>query len=307
MKHYRASRKNEQGMALVTAILIVAFVASLSFALSARERLWLTQTENRNDVMTAQNIIWAAVDLARLSLRDDMRNTVVDHLMETWTLPVPSINVEQGRVRGRLVEMQGRFNLLTVQSEGKINQRGVDTLQRLLSACDLPSVWADRLAAVLAAQVALWQTAQRQDKANMAIVRTLPVANLSELAVLAGIGPEKLEALDPLVTILPEVTAINVNFAPPEVLVAAVPGLSLSEAESLVGRRASRYFRSGQDFVNALPQKLQLHTPPSLFTVESQYFLAEVYAIFGKAQLHQFALIFRQRNQMPEIVWWKRA
>ncbi|SDH21877.1 type II secretion system minor pseudopilin GspK [Propionivibrio dicarboxylicus] len=300
-------RKNEKGIALVTAILIVSFVASLAFALSARERLWLSQTQNRRHLATAQNVAWGAVDIARLSLRDDMRNTVVDHLMETWTLPVPSMSVEQGRVGGRVIEMQGRFNLMAVQSEGKINQSGVDALQRLLAANNLPSSWAERLSQALAAQVTSWQKAQKLNKTSAAMTRTMPVANLCELAVLAGIDPERLAILEPRVTILPEITAINVNFAAPEVLTAVVPGLSSVEAERLVSRRASRYFRSGQDFVNALPQKLQLQTPPSLFTVESQYFLVEVDAVFGKAQLRQFALLFRERNKMPEVVWWKRS
>ena len=103
--------RKQRGIAVVTAILIAAMVASLAFALTARERQWLNQMENRNDLSAAQSAAFAAVDLARLTLRDDMRNSQVDHLLETWTVPVPPINVDEGQVAGRLVELQGRFNL----------------------------------------------------------------------------------------------------------------------------------------------------------------------------------------------------
>ena len=46
MRRQRIIPKKERGIALISAILIAALVASLAFALSARERLWLNQVEN---------------------------------------------------------------------------------------------------------------------------------------------------------------------------------------------------------------------------------------------------------------------
>jgi len=299
-----SSLKKQKGIAVITAILIAAMVASLAFALTARERQWLNQMENRNDLAAAQAVAFAAVDLARLTLRDDMRNSQVDHLLETWTVPVPPINVDEGKAGGRLSELQGRFNLFNLQSGGKVSEVGVLVLQRLLATRNLPTEWADKIALAVARQVSLIEP---NSAANITRSKLLPLANLAELADLTGIEAGKLAVLEPLLAILPEATAVNVNFAPPEVLMAVTPGLAAGEADQLVSRRASAHFKSVADFTSALPERLRTTAIASAYTVESQYFLSEAQSWFGRAQVRLQALIFRQRNKMPEIVWVRRV
>ncbi|MDR2450749.1 MAG: type II secretion system minor pseudopilin GspK [Candidatus Accumulibacter sp.] len=303
-------RRRQSGMALITAILVAALVASLAFALSARERLWLTQIGNRGDLSEAQSTVLSAIDLARLSLRDDMRNNHVDHLLEAWTVPVPPINVEEGRVGGRIVELQGRLNLYTLQSDGKVNATGMIALQRLLSARNLPTGWAGKLAEAMAEQAMLWQKARQTDPAAGRINgKLLPVLSLSELAGLSGLtgaDAERLMVIEPWTVFLPESLPVNVNFASPEVLMAVTPGLSLKDAESLVSRRARTHFSSTREFVNVLPEKLRATAPVSLYTVESQYFLSEAEAWYGRVHVRMQALLYRQRGRMPEIVWVRR-
>ena len=304
------SLQQERGIALITAILIAALVAALAFALSARERLWLTQLANREDFAAAQSTALSAIDLARLTLRDDMRNNQVDHLLEAWTVPVPPINVEEGRVGGRLVELQGRLNLYPLQSAGKVSAAGLLALQRLLSTQNLPAEWAGKLAGAMAAQVALWQKTQKADASVARITaKLLPVADLAELAGLAelsGSDAQRLALIEPWTALLPEATSVNVNFAPPEVLMAVTPGLSLQDAETLVNRRAQAHFTSAQDFVNALPDSLRTSTRSAAYTVESQYFLSEAESWFGRAHVRLQALLYRQRARMPEILWVRR-
>ena len=296
--------RQQQGIAVVSAILIAALVASLAFALTARERQWLNQMANRNDLSAAQATAFAAVDLARLTLRDDMRKSQVDHLLETWTVPVPPINVDEGQVAGRLVELQGRFNLFNLQSGGKVNESAVVVLQRLLATRSLPTEWAGKIALAVASQTALIDSSAT---ANITRSKLLPLANLSELSALTGIEASKLAALETLVVILPEASAVNVNFAQPEVLMAVTPGLAAGEADQLVSRRASAYFKSVADFTSALPERLRATTVSSAYTVESQYFLFEAQSWFGRAQVRLQALIYRQRSKMPEIVWLRRG
>ena len=294
----------QKGIAVVTAILIAAMVASLAFALTARERQWLNQMENRNDLSAAQSAAFAAVDLARLTLRDDMRNSQVDHLLETWTVPVPPINVDEGRVSGRLVELQGRFNLFNLQSGGKVSEANVVVLQRLLATRGLPTEWAGKIAQAVARQAALIESSGTANKARN---KLLPLANLAELSDLTGIEAGKLTVLEPLLVILPEATAVNVNFASPEVLMAVTPGLAAGEADQLVSRRASAHFKSVGDFTSALPERLRTTAVSSAYTVESQYFLGEAQSWFGRAQVRVQALLYRQRNKMPEIIWIRRV
>ena len=295
-----SSPQRQRGIAVVTAILIAALVASLAFALTARERQWLNQMENRNDLSAAQATALAAVDLARLTLRDDMRSSQLDHLLEAWTVPVPPIDVDEGKVGGRLIELQGRFNLFNLQRVGKVDESAVVVLQRLLATRSLPTEWAAKIALAVASQAALIDSSKNRNK-------LLPLANLSELSSLTGIDAAKLAALETLVVILPEASSVNVNFAPPEVLMAVTPGLAAGEAEQLVSRRASAYFKSVAEFTAALPERLRTTAVSSAYTVESQYFLFEAQSWFGRAQVRLLVLLHRQRNRMPEIVWLRRG
>lgn len=299
------SLSRERGIAVVTAIMIATFVAALAFALTTRERLWLNQMQNRNDLAAAQAVAFAAIDLARLTLRDDMRSTQVDHLLESWTVPVAPIEVDEGKASGRLIEMQGRFNLFNLQSGGLVNQAGVVALQRLLATLYMPTDWAEKMAQEMASRALLLEK-QQQASPGRIRPKLLPVANLSELADLSGIDFGKLAVLEPLVAILPETTTVNVNFASPEVLMALTPGLTTYEAEQLVSRRAFTYFKSVAGFVNALPERLRPLSGYDVYCVESQYFLSEVESWFGRVQVRYLALIYRQRNKMPELVWLRR-
>jgi general secretion pathway protein K len=270
--------------------------------LSTRERFWLNQTENHKDLATAQTVAFAAFDLARLTLRDDMRNNAVDHLLEPWTIPIPIINVEEGKVSGRLIEMQGRFNLFNLQSEGKASPAGLIVMKSLLASRNLPVDWADKMATVMARQVALGLG----NKTDVVRGKIFPIANLAELAELTGIDATQLAVMEPIVTILPEATPVNVNFAPPELLAAVTPGLNVSEAEQIVSQRATKHFNVAQEYTNALPERLRTTAGTSAYTVESQYFLSEVDTWFGRAHLHFQAMLYRQHNKMPEILWIRR-
>ena len=302
MNHSILFHRRQRGIAVITAILIAALVASLAFALSTRERLWLRQVENRNDFSAAQAMALSAIDLARLTLRDDMRDNQVDHLLENWTTPIPPVNVEQGRVGGRLIELQGRFNLFNLQENGQPDKRGIEALEKLLRQNSLPAEWAKKLAELMVSQSSL--LARQRSGAALA---PLPFYNLADLAEMAGIEQGKLRPLEAWVTLLPEMTPVNVNFAGPEVLAAVTPGLALAQAEQIVGQRLGGHFKSVQEFLKALPENLRSSADSGAYTVESKYFLSETESWFGLAQVHYQGLIYRQKGQMPALIWLKRT
>lgn len=302
MKQCARSRRREDGIAVITAILIAALVASLAFALSTRERLWLRQVENRDDYNAAQVMAIAAMDLACLTLRDDMRDNNVDHLLESWTTPIPPVNVEQGRVGGRLSEMQGRFNLFNLQENGQPDKNGIAALEKLLNQNSLPAEWGKKLAELMASQASL--LARQKSGASLT---PLPFHTLADLEEMAGIEQGKLRPLEARVTLLPEITPVNVNFAGPEVLAAVTPGLSLGEAERIVGERLGGHFKTVQDFLKALPEAVRNNAKADAYTVESRYFLIETASLFGQAQAHYRGLIRRDKGKMPGLLWVERA
>lgn len=293
----RQSPHRQRGIAIIFAVLMAALVAGLAFTLAGRERLWLFQLENRQDYAAAQSVVMGAVNLARLTVRDDGRNNQVDHQSESWNTPIPAINVEDGKVAGQLAELQGRFNLGNLQKDGKIDPLAVESLGRLFASLGVNRGLADALAAYLKSKL------PAENEADESVI--WPV-DLGELAAVSGFSPDVIRQLESSLVFLPAGTAVNVNFVTPEVLAALVSGLSSGEAQSILSGRGSKHFASVSAFMEAVPQKWRADMATRSWTVQSDYFLVTTESWFGRAYLRYQTLLLRQGRDIPRVVWMKR-
>ncbi len=293
------SRARQKGVAIVTAVTVAALVAALAFALANRTRLWINQVQNRQDAMHAQSIAFSAIDLARLVLRDDARNSQLDHLQESWAMPIPAMGVESGRVAGRILDLQGRFNLSNLVRNGRLDAASLAGFQHLLIAIGQAPELAASLESVLTKEL----TARDEAK----IERVFPYVDLVDLAVVPGFSATVLAQLEPWVCVLPERSRLNINFASPEVLAAVSSGLSVGEAGSILGGRSGSYFNSVLAFRKGLSETQRSKLDNDDLTVQSHYFLVETQAWFGRVHLRYRALLSRSGNAMPSVVWVRRS
>lgn len=299
MRRIGSRPARQRGIALITAVLVAALVAALSMTLASRTRLWLNQVQNRQDSASAQSMAFSAIDLARLTLRDDARNNHVDHLQESWAMPIPAVNAEEGRVAGRIVELQGRFNLANLVKSGKLDSAALAGLRRLFTSQGLDPARVDALESALTKEV------EARSKAKVSAV--FPYVDLADLAQISGFDPALLARLESVAVVLPARTRLNVNFASPEVLAAVLSGVSAGEAGSVIGRRAGGYFSTVSDFRNAFAPEQRGKVDDESFSVESSYFLVETDAWFGRVHLRYQALLARSGNGLPEVIWVRRA
>lgn len=293
-----ASIERQRGIAIIMAVLISAMVAAIAFVLAGRERLWLFQIENQRDITIAHSVSIGAINLARLTIRDDGRSNQVDHLGEPWNTPIPAINVEDGKVAGQLIEAQGRFNLNNLVKNNEVDALAVAALRRLLKSQGLSSNLADEFAKFIEQRIRLKPDEQPD-------LRSLPV-DMGELAVVSGMNAEIVRQLESWVVVLPEATPINVNFVSPEILVALVPGLSLSEAQSVLTARAANPFTSVAMFLDAVPQDKRSQFEKWSWTVQSDYFFITTESWFGRVYLRHQALLKRNGRENASVVWLKR-
>ena len=303
--------RKQQGVAIITAVLTAALVTTLAVAIAWRQQLWFRQLENQFDLAEARGIARASINLARLTLRDDERNNQIDHQLEPWNIPIPAIPVESGRVGGRLLEQQGRFNLNNVVQNGVLNEAAFAAFQRLLQTLGLQADIANALVDWLDADSQTRYPGGAEDVEYLALAEPYRAANrplldIQGLSRIRGFTPEIISRLEPLISVLPQATPVNVNFAGPEVLAAVIPGLSVSAAQGVVARRSGRYFKNLEEFKLALPQALQASLPLELVAVQSRYFISEVDAHFGRVNISYQALLERKGDQIPRIVWLRR-
>lgn len=289
----------QSGMALISAVLVSALVASVSIVLVARANQWLHQLQNRQNYVIAQTIAYSAIDLARFTIRDDMRNNSVDHRKEPWNLPIPEIKIEEGVASGQVEELQGRFNLGAMVSGGQIDQTVVDGFARLCSAIGVSS----GLAQTLSAAVKKDLEAKRQAGGT----GVFPFVLLSDLGRLDGFDADTQAKLEPYLTILPETMPVNVNFATAEVLQASMDGMSSSDAAAVISKRGSKYFANYDEFAAALPESLRSKASSSNYTVQSLYFSMLAKTAYDRVHVRYQAMLKRSDGQtMPVIVWARR-
>ena len=118
-------------------------------------------------------------------------------------------------------------------------------------------------------------------------------ADISELKLVRGIDAEVFAKLRPFVTVLPDVTAINVNTAPVEILMSLAPAMDRATANMVVEARKVRPFRTVAEF-RALPMLLGRPLVSQGLSVGSDFFTLEMDVASGQSTLAARALLARR-------------
>lgn len=233
--------RRQRGIALITAMLVVAIVATVAAYLSMGQTLWMRQSENTFAIAQADSVASGALALATVLIAQD-RNAATDHAGEIWAEPLPPFPVGQGSVTAEISDAQGRFNLNNLAANPNNDDRKIFMalldelgLDRALNEAVID--WVDTNSTVAGA-------AGAEDEYYLALpapyrAANRPLASVDELRLVRGFDAEAVQALRPFVTVLPVSDArINANTAPPEVLaVLFTPPLDLAAAEAIAAGR----------------------------------------------------------------------
>lgn len=225
----------QRGVALITALLVIALVTAAAVAMASRQQLDIRRTANTLQRDQAYVYAMGAEVMARAVLAKDDPQT--DHKAEHWGESGTAIPFEGGLLTGTLEDIQGRFNLNNVVKNGVASPQDVERLKRLLlilkgrSASDPDKdVWKNAEAPDLANAVLDWIDADSnvspggaEDSDYLQAERpyraaNAPMAATSELLLVRGFTAAIYREVAPYVTALPEYTKINVNTAKLEVL-----------------------------------------------------------------------------------------
>jgi general secretion pathway protein K len=282
-RHARAPRR-QRGAALLTAMIIVTLVVTLAASMVWQQwRAVQVEVAERARAQSAW-ILSGALDFARLILKEDLRSGRPTALTEPWATPlaearlstflaVDKSNTDDGPeafLSGGISDMQARYNLTNLINQGKVDPLELAALERLCVAVGIETGVAQRIANGLRDATA--------PSANDGADAPLLPQSVAQLEWL-GIDATSIQALGPQVALLPLATAVNVNTASREVLVAAIKGLDLATAERILQVRRSQPFKDMDAFtkqVSALaPLSAKLDVRSSYFEVRAKLRLAD--------------------------------
>jgi general secretion pathway protein K len=272
---------SQRGTALIIALLVLAIAAAAAAAMIESQDLQQRALQAERDAEQARWLLRGGMHWARSILAEDARSGSEDHQRELWASGLPPTDVQLGSLAGEIRDEQALFNLNNLMRGGKISPPHVAALSRLLAALGRRAELADAIAAAMDA--------------------SRPLADIAELAGMRAMDPDTLARLQRYATALPRPTPVNVNTAPPEVLVAVVEGLTLPEARALSHRLATEPVRRREEFQARLREGLSFN--PDDVSVGSQFFLVHGRARVGATDLRMQALLQRGGTALPAIVW----
>ncbi len=302
-------RARQRGVALITALLIMALLASLGLSLSWDNAMDVrrTMTMLYHDEGT-QAALGAEVWVMSL-LRNDAQDSETDHLGEIWAAEMPVLPIEsdtvQGALHGDVQDLQGRFNVNNlVFRNGEIDTVSIDQFRRLLAALDIDPRFADLAADWIDADQSA-ELAGAEDAIYSGMVPPYRSANqhltsVTELAALEGMDKATFDILLPHITALPGRTAINVNTATAVVLQSLSDGISADIAESLMGEREESGFA---DIVNSFAPYLGVDDARDLRET-SDYFQLKVIVQIDTVRITYYSVLQRdpQRGTVVPIL-----
>ena len=123
----------------------------------------------------------------------------------------------------------------------------------------------------------------------------LQMTGVDSLLDIPGYTPEMVARLRPFVTVLPTVTAVNMNTASAEVIAAVVPGMSQSAAQGFVASRRTVFFHNVGDVQLALRGAgvQSVSIDPNELDVNSSYFLIHGRVQHERAEVDRTTLVYR--------------
>ncbi len=300
--------RTQRGVALVTAVMIVAIVAAIAAQIAFAHQIWFRQMENVADRGATDWLRRGALHWASLALLDDAARNSIDHLGESWAMGLPILPVEGGAIKASIEDAQGRFNLNSVAGKDPTSLGNLQVLKRLLDVLRLDPQLANALVDWIDPDSdASAGGAEDIDYLNLNPpyrAANRPMASVDELRLVRGFDAKTVAALMPYVTVLPVASnIINVNTASPAVLAALVQDLDLPTAQRIADERRDNPFNNVEAFKSKLPPGLA--RPASGLSVKTDYFLITVDTSIGRHERRSEALL--QRSGATTIWHWHRS
>jgi general secretion pathway protein K len=294
----------QRGVAIITALVVVAAATVAVAAMTWRESIAVRKVENQAALSEARWLARSAIEWARLVLLQDARTSTVDHLGEIWALPLAETRVTEDLgasqpdasalpgqsatpfadndaafVSGRMRDAQARINLTGLANGDQVDEQRLAMLTRLAATLGLDEDLPKKIAA---------RMAETQKPASYDDL----VASMTSAGSMTSDDAERLR---PDLVILPGPTPVNLNTASAEVLTAVFPDLPLDAARALVRSREQAWFNQVSDAVARLPGTGGQGAPTQV-SVSSHYFEVDGRVRVGRADIEVVALIERDQN-----------
>lgn len=294
--------RRQEGVALITVMLIVALATVLAISMSSRQQLDTHRSANiLNFEQAYQYVLGSEAFAKQILIRDskDTKNNKIDSFEDDWAQQLPPLEIEGGEMLGQLEDMHARFNLNSLVENGKAHILNLERFKRLLRNLELD----ENLASVIIDWIDTNETVEfsgAEDNEYLNMTPPYRAANqamhdISELVLIKGFDYESFERLSPFVCVINSSVPINVNTASEMVIRSLVSDFSEEDAVILKENRKTNIYKSVDEFLQEITRQGKTVVKTGL-TVSSQYFLLKTDVKINKIRMAYLTMLQRDEN-----------
>ena len=328
----------QQGVALITVMLIVALCAIIASQMTARLQMQMQRSAN---VAFNQQAYWYAMGAEaftkRVLITAFTEDADVTHLGQIWAQGQTTYPVDFGDISGEISDLHSCLNLNALRApfkntsdgngknQNSNNNRAKKVPARLAFEALLINLQLENVSSFEAASMADALTDWLDENSSISSAggaedndyasREFPylaanhyLASVNELRIVEHFTPAIIDAIKPYVCVLPQsdVHKININTISaeqPELLQALLDS-TLDEAQEILSAREAEGFANIDDFYN-LPEVVQLqnfNNKKDQFVVDSEYFKLKASASFNDSFFAMNSVIKITDNKYIDVI-----
>ena len=241
----------QRGVALLTALMILALAALLAYALMQQGTVALDRAAGAQRAAQARALADGLFDYALIALSRDLAAAPTDSRSEEWAKPLPPLPVPQGLVTGRMEDLNGRINLNGFAGEPRQVEATQKLLTRLLEILKLNPQIAGRIQDAIDpddSNSAGGEDVDFMSQRPSSRAPNRPLLQVSELRHLPGLSAQDYATLSRYVCAIDKKAPLNINTAEIPVLMSLDPGISEDLAKKL-WRDGQANYTSASDFI----------------------------------------------------------
>lgn len=299
--------KANRGTILVICLFLVALIEGIVLLVVLQHRHVIHNINNYVSTFNAKYLVYGA------------ESKVISELMKSRTnnlnlsvLEIPKTDMAGGYIEGRVVELQGKYNLnnltdpeimpifskvveSTFEKQSDFNYEFTNFVKDKVSHFQTTENPKDQ--AVQNAsnddenddeeshdrRQARRQQEDNEDKPATSHAMTVPFTSISEALMLTYVTPEIYSTLLSLFTVLPEVTPLNVNTADVQAFLMLSPDMTVAIANQILdNRRKAKGFETLEKFFEQ-DVLAEIEISNKTVTVKSNYYLSSLYIKYNQA------------------------
>jgi general secretion pathway protein K len=297
----------QRGVAIITALLIVAIATTVSVTISTRLQLDVRRTGNMIAGDQAYLYTLAAESWSQRILKDDRKDNEIDHLGENWAIELPPLPVEGGYIKGKLNDLQSCFNLNTVLDGSADNKLARTRLDRLLNNLGIDKGGTQAIIDWLDDDLQTTIPDGAEDVYYMNLERpyrtaNAPMQSISELRLIKGFeNSDVYDTLFPHVCAFGVNTPININTAAAEVLRSLSDELSDDDVDKIIEQRNESAFVDINAFTNFNDLKTKIADTQGL-SVDTEYFMLQTESTIGQVRVITYSILHRSNDGNTTII-----